>query len=606
MVGTKRWISLAVVMGLILASAPGVWAEQTEQATKPATTKKVTTQAAGPKEFLEAVPADAWGFIAVPSLQRLDKKLGALSEKLNFPLESPLGLALAQLGIAEGVREKAGLGVVVLDPTEYGMPPDMLAILVPTTDASALLDVFDPQDAGEGMSTIDLMGKRLYAMPKGGFVVLGLEKSSVKHVAEAKKGIKKSLKPDQIARYNEADLFALLNLRPAIDMVKPLAGQFVAMLMMGSMDADPDKGEGIQKSAQEIVDLLDQLSALEIALGLDNDGLQVSFYLTFTEDGSITKKIAEGKAPSSGLLTGLPKDKYVVAMGVQGSEPGESTLHKGLMELVMSRPEVSDVLSKEKMAELQKLGEQLRAKLGGSAISLSTLPKDADGMLALTVVMESTDVKGSIPLLRNLIESYKGMFKDKDVAKVLQGLTCKPGAETIGGAAVDHITLDLSKLEADDEQMAGAIATIKKVLGKEGLLVRLAPAGDKRIVLTLGGGAKRMEQVLSDAAGGKSPLAEDAGVMKARKKMPKRRMFEMYLAVDQLLKLIRGVSGSQDVPMMEPIDAPLGVALSAEKNYGRLDLILPTELIVEIKNMVLQAMFGGGFGGGEQGAEPSF
>jgi hypothetical protein len=152
--------------------------------------------------------------------------------------------------------------------------------------------------------------------------------------------------------------------------------------------------------------------------------------------------------------------------------------------------------------------------------------------------------------------------------------------------------------------MAGVVAIIEKVLGKEGVLMRMAPAGDKHVVVTLGGGAKRLEQVMKHAKSGASPLTEDAGVMKVRKKLPKKRAFEMYLSVDQLLKIVKAVVGSEEVPVMTKIDAPLGISLATEKNYGRLDLVLPTELIIEIKNVALAAIFGGGFGGGE--ASPSF
>jgi hypothetical protein len=221
--------------------------------------------------------------------------------------------------------------------------------------------------------------------------------------------------------------------------------------------------------------------------------------------------------------------------------------------------------------------------------------------------VETTDVKGSLELLRKVIEGYKGVFKGEEITKILSGLTCKPDAEKIGGVSVDHIALDLSKVTGDNPDAKGVVDTIQKVLGKEGVLVRLAPAGEKYVVVSLGGGAARMEQVMKDAASGKSPLLENPGVMKDSKKLPEKRIFELYLAVDQLLKVVKTITGSANVPGMAKIDAPLAIALSAEKNYGRLDLVLPTELIIEIKNVVLQAMFGGGFGGGGGGGSaPSF
>ncbi len=602
----KRWVVCAVALGVALTLVPGV--AMGEAAKPAATTKATTTRAAGPQNFLDAVPAEAWGFVAIPNLKTFDKKLGDLSEKLTFPIDSPLTLAMGTLGIADGLREDAGLGVVVLDPTAYGIPPDCLVLLVPTTKAELLLEAFEPEKADEGLTKIDLMGQALYTVPKGGFLVVGADKTAVKYVADAKKGISTLLKPDQVARYNKGDLFAMVNLRPAIEMAKPFAGSVVGMLMMGSMDGDPDAAEEIQKTAEEIVNLLDELNTLEIALGLDDAGIQLSFFLTFL-DGTITKKIAAADAKPTALLTGLPKDAYILAMGVKGSKSAESSLEKGLMGLFMSRPEVSNVIDKAKLEELYELGKQLEGMTGDVGMSVSTLPEGGDGMLGMSIVWESTDVKGATELLRKVIEGYKSLFKGEEIAKVLSALTIKAGAEKIGGVSVDHIVLDMAQIAGDDPDMQSGMAVVQKVVGKEGLLFRLAPAGDKHFVLTLGGGAKRLEEVMKVAAAGKGPLAEDAGVMKVRKKLPKKRMFELYVAVDQLLKAIRGISGSTDVPLMGQINAPLGMSLAAEKNYGRFDLVVPIELVVEIKNLVLQAMmggFGGGAGGGEKPAEPSF
>ncbi len=598
MVRTKRWVTYAAALGLVVALLPQV---QAEEAAKPAT--KVAPKPAGPQKFLDAVPDDAWGFVAIPSLKNLDQKLGALSEKLNFPIDSPLTLAMGQLGIADGLREEAGLGLVVLDPTEYGTPPDMLVLLLPTTDAKALLEVFDPQETEDGLMRIDLMGEEVFALVKGGFLAVGPEKTAVKHVAGAKKGIAGLLKKDQVDRYKKADIFAMLNLRPAIEMAKPLAGQAVAMLMMDAMDEDPDADERIQKTAQQVVDLLEELNTLEIALGLDDAGLQLSFYLTFLE-GEVVKTIAACKGTPSALLAGLPKDKYILAMGVKGGgETKEGGLQDGLAQLALSRSEVGSVIDKAKMAELQKIEKQLEAKAGDSGVSISLLPENSDGMLALTAVWQMKDTKDSMALIRKMVEGYKGVFKDEDIAKVLAGLTCKADAEKVGGVSVDHIKLDLSQLEADDQEVAEIVAVLNKVFGKDGVLIRLAPAGDKHMVATMGGGAKRLEEVIKIASAGKCPLAEDDGVMKARKKMPKNRLFELYVAVDELLKIVKEISGMQEIPQMEKVGAPVSISLAAEKNYGRLDLLIPTELIVEIKNVAMEAMFGGGMGGG---TEPSF
>jgi hypothetical protein len=598
----------AAGLAFLLLAAPQVWAEEAAkaEAPKPAAT---STAPAGPTDLLEAIPDEAWGFAGIPNLKAFDGKLADLAEKLNFPIGPPIALAMGQLGVGEGLRETGGVGLVVLDPTQYSMPPDDMAILLPTTDAKALMSAFNPQDAGEGLQKIEIMGKGLFIMPKGGFVVIGTDKNTVKFIAEAKKGIRKSMKPECIERYGKADLYAMVNLRPAIEMAKPLAGQVVSMFMLGAMDGDENAAERIQKTAQDVVNLLDELTTLEISLGFDDVGLQLSFFLSFNE-GTITKKIATLKATPSALLAGLPKEPYLVAMGVQGGEPGDSTLQQGIMDMLMSRPEVGKYLDKAKMGELQKLGNALRANVRDYGLTISLMPEGSDGMLGITGVWQTTDVKATMEGIQKLVEGYKGMSKDEKVNKFLASLSYKAGAEKVGDVSVDQVTLDLSKIlaavrEVSDMPPSTAPAgespvelKVKKAIGKEGIVFRIAPAGDKNVVCTLGGGLKRLEEVMKLAAAGQCPLSEDPGIVKDRKKLPKARMFELYVSADRILKVVKAITGSEQVPVMPEINAPLAVSLAAEKNYGRLDLVVPTELIVEIKNIVLQVMMGGGFGGG--------
>lgn len=595
----KRWMMCLALAGIMLAAVPSAWAEE---AAKP---KAAATKAAGPQDLLDAVPVEAWGFVAIPDLDKFDGKIGMLAEQLGFPVGSPIALLMGQLGIADGLRSKAGLGLVILDPMEYGMPPDDMAVLVPTTDAGALLEVFEPQKDEDGTMKIDLMGQALFAVPKGGFVVMGTDKASVKFVAKAPKGIKGSLKSDQIDRSKKSDLYAMLNLRPAIEMARPLVGQVVAMLMMDSMDGNPDAAEQIQKSTQEIVDLVDQINALELALGLDEAGIQLSAFLTFKEDGEIAKSIQSSKLPPTPMLAGLPSQPYIVAMGLKRAEGQEpSGIQKMLMDLAMSQSQLGEMIDKQQLAAIQKIGDLVMRKMTNMGMAVTLLPEGSSGAAALTEVIETSDPKGMTEAVLKAVEMYKGLFKDETAKAMMEAVSCKVDAEQLAGSSVSHITFDFDKAAQAMPELAQASATVDGIFGPEGILVRVGPVGDKHVVVTLGGGAKQFETVAGNVKAGKTPLYENKGIEKVRAKMPKNRFFEMFLAVDELLKAIQALTGSAEIPPMSKIDGPLGVCLSAEKNYGRLDIVVPIELLIEIKNVALEAMFGGGFGGGA--TEPSF
>ncbi|MBN1343541.1 MAG: hypothetical protein JXQ73_12710, partial [Phycisphaerae bacterium] len=57
----RRWITVAATLGFVFAWMPKLTAAEAAKATKPAAEKATAASApAGPKDFLDAVPAEAW------------------------------------------------------------------------------------------------------------------------------------------------------------------------------------------------------------------------------------------------------------------------------------------------------------------------------------------------------------------------------------------------------------------------------------------------------------------------------------------------------------------------------------------------------------------
>jgi len=71
MVRTKRWVTYAAALGLVVALLPQV---QAEEAAKPAT--EVASKPAGPQKFLDAVPDTPGGSWPSPASRTSTRSLG--------------------------------------------------------------------------------------------------------------------------------------------------------------------------------------------------------------------------------------------------------------------------------------------------------------------------------------------------------------------------------------------------------------------------------------------------------------------------------------------------------------------------------------------------
>jgi hypothetical protein len=192
----------------------------------------------------------------------------------------------------------------------------------------------------------------------------------------------------------------------------------------------------------------------------------------------------------------------------------------------------------------------------------------------------------------DLLAGLKNVVVNEDVRAALQHLVHKPQAEQIGDLVVDHIELDMSGLEEVTEEDK---EILKKVLGPDLLRVRIAPVGKDILVMVFGGGSKRLAAVADLAAKGKAPLAGDPGIMHVASKLPKARLSEVYLAFDHLLQLVLRVAELSGTTLpVQPVEnaAPAGFSSSCYDNSLRVDVFVPMELIVAVKDVIMQIMAG--------------
>ena len=177
-------------------------------------------------------------------------------------------------------------------------------------------------------------------------------------------------------------------------------------------------------------------------------------------------------------------------------------------------------------------------------------------------------------------------------------------AEQVGGADVDQLAVDLGKLPEikDDKE---SLDQIKAIAGPDGIMFRLGAVGEKAVLVTFGGGAKRFEQIAQQVAKSESPLSTSEGIQKITKRLPSGpKNMEMYINIDQILALVSAISVKVNQPLPFPLAmknaAPIAITSNkVDAAAQEVHLVVPMELVLSVKELaapLMPMLMGGGMG----------
>ncbi len=588
------------------------------------------TSEAGSRALLKAIPADAWGFVAIRSLEGLNKDILGLAQKLQLPIgeggliESPLAAFKAQFGIDAGFDDKGSLAVVVLASQTLDEVSKQIVILVPSKDIKALTGPLQGKDAGDKLMTANLFQQQVVVGAKGGFAVVApveaaapqlgggdgapttTQEANKKAIEQAKKVVQSVIaaKGDITAKIDKAsladieknDLYLWANLDPIITLAKPMLEGLLAMLQ--TMGGPGDQAQ-MQFGFGKLLEYADQAATLGIGIDLSNGGLGINGLVSAKPDTELAKIISGAKGTDKSLLVGLPVENFVIAGGQRidptQAEMGTQNLTQ-LIDMLLAKDEVKEAVVAEKATAFKSKVVEL-SKTGGTLMSfaLSALPAGPAGRIGATLVIEGADSSKTQPLVGEIIAAAKDMVADEEWKEALGVIEYKAEAEKIGDVRVDHVVL---KLEEVAEVSPEDIALVKKLVGEEGVLIRVIAASPKHVAIVFGGGEERAQEVIKICKSGGAPLGEGAGIKRVSTQMPKQHNFEFYMAIDAGLDLVKTIArevGEDEIAIMMPkIDAPLAVVGSGGPGYGRIDLFIPVELLQAGTQAFMQGMMMGG------------
>lgn len=616
-----RRVGFVLVIAALLVPAGAAWAQ--EAASAPATSASPAIPP-DPMAVLKAIPSDATGFVVLRNMRELSGDVVNLAGMLGLPM-GPNGLFPAPLdwiketaGIQDGIDDTGSMAIVLLNCSEVDQNADIMkkvAILVPTNNAELLLKTLQaqPDQQDKSVYAVNLMGEASVAAPAGRFLVVCQAPETLRSAMKVEgEGMLKVMSPDRVAAYAESDIFGWGNLRGFSKALR----DGVKNTLLGVMAmAEPAGGGDAEKSIQKLERFIEDSREVTFGIAVDRRGLNLSFYFRMDPASALGAEMKSSKAATGSLLAGLPDEPTVFAIGMVVSQ-GEKPELPDLVQTMLSSQGVSEHFKPEQMAALTDALTHVFGNVQSLSGSMANLPVEAKaGVMSTTFVAQVKDSDQYLEQTRKAFDVIKDVVNtaaagkdgesaaDAATAKaVADAFQWKSKAEQVTGMAVDHIVVDAAKLpDVDAEQ----VEQIKAVVGPEGILVRVGPVDKQNVVMVLGGGADRFAKVADIVKKGEAPLAKGAMQTLSKRLPAGPKLVEGYLHVDQLLTLVTAVMAQvgqqQTMPFAMRNAAPIAFCVNRVSDSAQeIHVVLPTELILSIREamMPLMQMFMGG--GGDQ------
>lgn len=534
------------------------------------------------KDFVSIVPADAWGFVVVRNPAELEQKAMQMATRLTLPAMPMLSMIKSQATFLSTMNDTAPFGVCAMPVEELDDFDSGIIALVSSTDAESFAVDFEPEDVEGGIKMFEFHGEEKYFAVRGKYVAIGDSIEMLKRFLDSKASMGKALPKSRVKEMEKSDLFFWVNAENVIKH-EGIAGMLSMFDMMsGQMGSENAPSEQVK-----------QFKDLSLSLGLSDKGIGIQFYMSPQPDSDMAKAIKSVKNTTDSLLTGLPAERFVLAGGARSSAEAAGQGADQVVQM-LDNPMFADIFDPDMKEAFTDGIKTIVSMLRGYSASFAALPKGPDGLIGMAIVAEVEDSAKWLEAVGKLVTDVQGgLLANEEMTEMTKLATHTKEAEKVAGVPVDTLLFDVDQGEEGEED--GWSENIKKVLGKDGILFRLAPADGKHVVVTFGGGSERLGKVIAIVKAKKSPLSEDSSIKKVAANLPKKRASEFYLAVDAgfgLFKAVQEARGEEDaLPIDVPdINAPIGMASSINGLEAQVDVFIPMELVITVKDAVMQMM----------------
>lgn len=576
--------------------------------------------AAGKNAVLEAIPENATAFLAIRNIRELDTNLVAFAQQLGLPV-GPEGIwpglvqFLMEQGFNEGFDTDGSFAAVVLDCRRVESLDQVsrrLALMIPATDPDRLAQSLGGEREGD-FYTLQLLGSPSIAATKGKFLVAAQEAETVREILTADgRGVIGSMSPDRLQAFERNHVLgwaALEGVSPQIR--KEVLDALTGVMMMGGGDLD---------AVNELTKFIDAVTEGSFGIKLDvRQGILFSGAVRAKQDSEVGRQMLATPAATAPLLLGLAAEPTVLALGqmLAPDDPSADESIKKVLEMLLSGVMLEDALTPEQRKQIEASLISMMKSTESFSLALTNLPGQDDlGLVGFTKVVKVRNSEATIEEFKRFLDQARQLLiaaargeglADDEVEAVTQLIQWKQGVEQVNGATVNHLLIDVAGFPDMDP---ATMAEIKKIVGREGLLFRVAPVNETQVAVTFGGGAPRLSRVIEHVRKGETPLNDSREIRRVADRLPRENLVaEGYLNVDQLLSMIVGVLNAVGQPLPFPImlqdAAPLAMTCTRFDGAAQeVHVLIPTELVASAKTVVEQVMMMmmmGGMDGGQPG-----
>lgn len=532
---------------------------------------------------MDRVPAGTPVSIAIRDLEAFKARVMGMAEKLQLPMPGDAKEKLEGVLKMEGLNRKGSLALAITPPKEEGMGEGTVVMIVPVTDAAAVIKSMGGEGAGK-VTKVKMPGgdKDGFAKDIGGGYLAISDTQEATEKFEGKGGAKgsheKALGAAGKRIGDAAEVLIVADIQAMHDQlakgVAEMKEQMDGMAaMMGEQGAQMQSGLKIMSAVADAFVRDGQVGV--VGLSMDEKGVNLDFGANFKGD-SASAKLMTGEGHSSRLMSRLPAGSFLFAAAMDWSAPGMRAMIRNAGEMSKAAgAQASPMGGFDQWAKMMEFADGQAYYMGASDLGAGLLANSS-------YYFPSKDSK-------KLGESYKAMMMEMN-GKKQQGVTFKvdykDNAKDIGGAKASSYSLAF-EMDPNDPAAAQAQMMMPMLFGPEGKMSGFVTSFDGGMVGTMSQNSELLTKALDAAKSGKG-LMDDALVKQTAERLPGDRSMELFVGTKAILDTVQGfmamMGGGGEMQVPEQL-APIGVGLSTLGGGAQARVHVPTDVIKTFVDM---------------------
>lgn len=393
---------------------------------------------------------------------------------------------------------------------------------VPTNDAQALLAGYEKDEDTGLMVGFDELDGTWYAQAVKDYVLLGQDAKAIQAAAKAS-GAWKTVPARHQGLLLKQDIAILMDVDTVIEIGEKAPDE--------EMSAEDTKGlnmflsMGFGKEADSIVGGVTMSKTAGYALDLR---------IVPKADSAMSKMLASPLKGKPLDLQRLPKVPVVAMYSFSQPEvvAGESPLNALMQIIETDGPGSESAADAPQVQMLKKFFGTFSDNAQGGAIVFGMGPGSVMTFNGLLQTENSAEMLKAIEAATIQLAKDVKASDDPDVNQAT--FEYKANAETIDGQAIHHLIFDEPEMQEDAED-------VKRLLGDEKLILRLAAADLNTVVLTLGGKDAMMKEALAAASKGKTGAFTDDAMKKTLQAVPAKTYGRVLIQPATIADLVAGI-----------------------------------------------------------------